>query len=243
MTRVEPESADAVTEAVHGAWTGLLAALGQAGYAVDELIRPPASTGQIAEAGALTGHRFPAELAALYRLSDGQVDWSDLADPDAPERSRGRWACSLFGGGWTFNDLARLVSEYQTWAGIRAQYTPEQLAGSFDDAVEVRDGDPVRALYSSAGWIPFATDGGGNSLAVDLDPACGGVVGQVIVIGPDEVRRRVLAPGVRALLELCAARLRDPSLVLDVEEDGVALYPLEDLVPPAVLRCVVESLH
>ena len=46
------------------------------------------------------------------------------------------------------------------------------------------------------------------------------------MIGPDEDRRRVLAPSVRALIRLCADRLRAPDAVPDVE-DGVALYPLE----------------
>jgi hypothetical protein len=46
------------------------------------------------------------------------------------------------------------------------------------------------------------------------------------VIGPDEDLRRVLAPSVRALLRLCASRLRDPSATPQAER-GVALYTLE----------------
>jgi len=66
---------------------------------------------------------------------------------------------------------------------------------------------PVKPIYTSADWIPFATDGGGNSLAVDLAPEPGGSAGQVIVIGSDEDARRVIAPSVVALLRLCASRL------------------------------------
>ena len=218
--------------AVAHAWNDLLATAAQAGYAVDELVRPPASAQQVAEAEAAIGRPLPADLAALYQISDGQVNWVELIGDGVPARPQGRWVASLFGAGWTFNDLARLRAEYQAWADIRAQYTPDELADDFDDMVEVRGDDPVKPLYTSADWIPFATDGGGNSLAADLDPEPGGHPGQVIVIGSDEDLRRVIAPSVLALLELCAARLRDPDLAPDAEEDGVALYPLEDLVPP-----------
>jgi cell wall assembly regulator SMI1 len=59
-----------------------------------------------------------------------------------------------------------------------------------------------------------------------MTPNPGGGIGQVIVIGPDEDVRRVLAPSVRALLRLCAGRLRAPGLVPEANE-GVVLYALE----------------
>ncbi|HEY0933083.1 MAG TPA: SMI1/KNR4 family protein [Trebonia sp.] len=224
-----PESPDTeVTERVRLAWDELLAAASAAGYAVRELVRPPASAQQVAEAEAAVGRPLPVDLAALYQRSDGQVDWVELIGDDVPARPRGRWVTSLFGGGWTFNDLSVLLREYQGWADIRAHYSPDELADDFDDAVEVRGDDPVKPLYTSADWIPFATDGGGNSLAADLAPEPGGHLGQVIVIGSDEDQRRVIAPSVLALLGLCAARLRTPGLAADAGEDGVALYSLED---------------
>jgi cell wall assembly regulator SMI1 len=226
---VEPEPTDAeVLQEVQRAWADLLSAARQFGYAVDELVRPPASARQVAAAEEAIGRRLPRDLAILYRLSDGQEDWINLErDPGgAASRPRGRWVGSLFGAGWTFNSLARLRTEYQGWSDLRAQYTPAELADDFDSVIEIRGDDPVKPLYTCADWIPFATDGGGNSLAADLAPAPGGHVGQVIVIGPDEDRRRVLAASVRALLRLGASQLRIPAPVLD-GEDGVALYPLE----------------
>ena len=223
MTSVEPDSA--VARETGAAWNDLLAAAREAGYATGELVRPPAPAEAVAAAGAVIGRGLPPELAALYRLSDGQADWSDLS-AGGRERARGQWVCSLFGDGWTFNPLAKLLVEYRGWADIRRQYSPQELAEDFDSVIEVRPGDPVKPLYTSAGWIPFATDGGGNSLAADLAPEPGGTAGQVIVIGPDEDFRRVVAPGVTALLRLCAARLR-ATPVAPEEDDGVALYPLE----------------
>ena len=213
---------------VRQAWQDLLAAASGAGYAVGELVRPPASAGQVAAAEGAIGRRLPGDLAALYELADGQVDWIVLvsgADGDK-NRGRGRWAGSLFGAGWTFDSLEELKTQYQSWADIRGYYTPGELADDFDSAVEVRGDDPVKRLYTSADWIPFATDGGGNSLAADLAPEPGGSAGQVIVIGSDEDVRRVVAPSVLALLRLCATRLRDPAMIPE-PKDGVALYTLE----------------
>jgi cell wall assembly regulator SMI1 len=212
---------------VRQAWDDLLAAARDAGYAVEELIRPPASAGQVAAAEDAIGRRLPTDLAELYLLSDGQVDWWDLVHgPDGDKnRRRGRWAGSLFGDGWTFDRLDQLQIWYRGWAEIRAYYTPEELAEDFDFDVVVRGDDPVKPLYTSADWIPFATDGGGNSLAADLAPEPGGTAGQVIVIGSDEDTRRVVAPSVLALLRLCAGRLRDPAMIPE-PQDGVALYSL-----------------
>ena len=197
----------------------------EAGFTVGELVRPPAPAEQLTAAEKAIGRKLPPELADLYRLSDGQQDWADLTR-DGRDRARGQWVCSLFGSGWTFNPLATLQAEYRNWADIRAAYSPAELADDFDSAVEVRPDDPVKPLYTCADWIPFATDGGGNSLAADLAPEPGGTAGQIIVIGSDEDRRRVIAPGVTSLLHLCASRLRE-TLLQPAAEDGISLYPLE----------------
>jgi cell wall assembly regulator SMI1 len=231
MAGVEPEPTDAdLPQQVQQEWAGLLAAATQAGYAVDELVRPPAGPAEVAEAEQAIGRPLPADLALLYQLSDGQADWYDLVHGPAgnTSRPRGRWAGSLFGAGWSFNSLEALRTEYQIWADLRRQNSADDLTDGFNSVTEVRAGDPVKPLYTCPDWIPFATDGGGNSLAADLTPEPDGHSGQVIVIGPDEDRRRVIAPSVRALLRLCAGLLREQAATLEPEDDeGVALYLLE----------------
>lgn len=81
----------------------------------------------------------------------------------------------------------------------------------------------MRRVYTHAAWWPFAEDGGGNHLMVDLDPPAGGTLGQVIVAGPDEDERRVLAPGLGAYLDaLLIAPLDDPDP--GALADGVAWW-------------------
>ena len=86
---------------------------------------------------------------------------------------------------------------------------------------ELKDGKghPVKKHYSHALWLPLATDGGGNSLAFDLDPASGGTRGQIIIIGADEDERRVLAPGIGAFLAGLAPLLDVGRLTIGPPED------------------------
>ncbi len=216
------------TAEVQNAWSLLLEALAQAGYAVDELVRPGAVSEDIAAVQTAIGRDLPADLAGLYQLSDGQTDWYQLTHGAHAEtvRGPGRWVCALFGDGWSFDPVGKVTDGWTMWKEVRDGYTPEELADDFDSAVEVRGEDPVMAVYTSPDWVGFATDGGGNQLAVDLAPRPGGTVGQVIVIGSDEDLRRVIAPGIVQLLELCAQRVAavDASQVSD---DGVLLYDLE----------------
>lgn len=214
---------------VEAAWSGLLDALRRAGYAADEMVRPGASEADVEAAEAAIGRRLPAELRALYAISDGQVDWYALAHgPDgSTDRERGRWVGSVFGAGWTFAPLTGLVQDWTGWQEVRAGSTPEQLRDDFDDVIDVRGTDPVLGVYTHADWVAFAVDGGGNALAVDLAPAARGTAGQVIVIGPDEDLRRVVATGVVALLQRCRELLLADPQRGEVHENGVRLYELE----------------
>lgn len=53
----------------------------------------------------------------------------------------------------------------------------------------------VRKLYSQRGWIPLIADHVGNYIGVDVNPAEGGQVGQVIVFGRDFDTKVVLWKG------------------------------------------------
>lgn len=220
---LEPPTAE-----VQNAWALLLAALAGSGYAVDELVRPGAVEADIEATQTAIGRRLPADLVGLYQLSDGQSDWYGLTHGAHAEtvRERGRWVGSLFGEGWSFDPVSKVAEGWQAWKEVRDGYSPEELAENFDSAVDVRGTDPVMPVYTSPDWVGFATDGGGNQLAVDLAPLPGGTVGQVIVIGSDEDLRRVVAPGIVPLLELCAQR----AAAVDASQvtDGVLLYSLEN---------------
>ena len=211
---------------VEVAWTHWLKALEAKGVAARSLVRPGASDQQIVEIEAHIGARLPKDVRDLYLLADGQVDIFKVEEVPA-----GKVVAPLFGG-YEFNTLVEVAFHWSSWREIRDQSTPDELANDFDSHVEVRGSDPVRKLYTHAAWIPFATDGGGNSLALDLDPAPGGTRGQVIVIGSDEDVRRVLAPGIAAFLAGLAQMLEVGRLTIEPRDDDederpVAFFDIE----------------
>ncbi len=67
-------------------------------------------------------------------------------------------------------------------------------------------------------WLPMATDGGGNFIALDLNPAQDGDYGQVISYGRDEQTMYVLATNFEDWLEFVTQNLRSNCEVL--EDDG-----------------------
>jgi cell wall assembly regulator SMI1 len=55
--------------------------------------------------------------------------------------------------------------------------------GAFEGKIETIDGDPsplMQNVWWSKKWVPFAEDGGGNLLCIDLDPTAQGIWGQII---------------------------------------------------------------
>lgn len=189
------------------------------GFAVERFLNPPASEAAIAAAAAEVGFSLPDDLTALWRHADGQRDVYAISDP-APGR-----IVSPFFGSYDFCSTATALRNYRNWRQIY-----DDAGASFDAdfngaSITRRGDDPVHREYWRPGWLPFSIDGGGNSYAVDLSPADGGTYGQVILIGPDEDERRVLAPGIAAWLGTVAARR--PPLDPSAAEPPVVYFDME----------------
>jgi len=180
------------------------------GFAVRHFLNPPASVAEIAAAEDAIGFALPEDLKALWRRTDGQPDPSRINNP-AP----GTVVCPLFGQ-YNFTSVAKSLLIYKGWRDIYED-AGDQFDENFNDVIVVRGSDPVAHEYWRPGWVPFTIDGGGNSYAVDLSPPEGGTYGQVIVIGPDEDLRRVLAPSLTALIEavIAQAPTLDQSMLAD----------------------------
>ena len=87
-------------------------------------------------------------------------------------------------------------------------------------------------MYASPGWIPFASDSGGNCLGIDLDPGPTGTRGQVINFGRDEDEKFVLAPSMNEFLEWFADQLESGNfLIREVPKPSTRAYVVQRLVP------------
>ncbi|NJK42889.1 MAG: hypothetical protein HC933_00295 [Pleurocapsa sp. SU_196_0] len=79
---------------------------------------------------------------------------------------------------------------------------------------------PVKGDVWNTRWIPFASDGSGNFLCVDLDPDEGGRVGQVILWASDPPYVEVIATSYRAWLEEFQVDLEAGRFVWDEDQES-----------------------
>ena len=152
------------------------------GFVIDQFLHPPATNTDLDAIEADIGFELPDDLRSLWRYADGQLNSIGIESTGT-----GTVISPVFGS-YDFMPSASALAAYHQWLQIH-----EEHGTSMDDGITRREGNPVHAAYWIPGWLPFAIDGGGNSYAVDLSPAFGGTYGQVILIGPDEDERRVLA--------------------------------------------------
>ncbi|WP_221089114.1 SMI1/KNR4 family protein [Deinococcus aquaedulcis] len=173
-------------------------------------LRPPARAQDLEGAQAALGLPLPPAVQSSYSTHDGQ---------------NGILPGVLFGLTWL--PLGRAVQEHATWMDLAQD----------DPALTSEPEGAIRAVNFSRGWLPFATDGGGNGLAVDLDPGGAGKAGQVITYGPDEALRRVVAPDLDTFFAWAARAVQAGDLSVQGDESrfqGMASFldALRDLPLP-----------
>jgi cell wall assembly regulator SMI1 len=135
-------------------------------------LAPGASSGAIERAEGNLQVRLPDDVRDSYSIHDG----------------------SGFGGLLPFPllSLSRVVQEWSNWRELL-------LKGTFGDAESTPQGS-IKTDWWNVRWIPFTHDGGGNHQCIDLDPAPGGEVGQVINFDHEVGATEVLAPSFRVYL-------------------------------------------
>ncbi|WP_437723468.1 SMI1/KNR4 family protein [Sorangium sp. So ce861] len=169
------------TDEVTRAWARIDAWLAEHAPPIAADLRPPATDEQIARLEAL-GFAYPDELAASLRVHDGQ-------GPYFGQSALGTWAAH------SCDDIAGLWAMYGEQAADRSPVHDEGIIA-----------DPgVRPRSWHERWIPFAINGDGDALVVDVDPAPGGAVGQIVRLHHD-------ADGTRT------CRLEAPSLATWLSE-------------------------
>lgn len=153
-----------------------------------ENLRPGAAEQDIATLEHGLGFEVSAELKTLLRIHDGtQHEWRLLP-------------------GWELFSAARIVHEWKVWAELyHQQFKPDNLACSASGPIKSDEWWRLK-------WVPFCGDGGGNHLCIDLDPAPGGRVGQVIEMWHDDPQRVVIASSLQDYFsqiatEMAAGRL------------------------------------
>jgi len=164
-------------------------------------LRPPAVDAAIAATERALDVELPESLRASFRVHDGQ-------SRDGP---------GLFPSGALLS-LETIVAERAIWIDLLDR-------GDFQGARGEAHG-PVRDDWWNRRWIPLTYDGSGNHECLDLDPAPGGEVGQIIEMFHDEPTRRVTARSFVDWLEASAERMESGKWVYS--EDCGRVLPRED---------------
>lgn len=129
----------------------------------------------------LIGSDLPADVKASYYIHNGQAGGTPLI------------------GEWQLLPLKNIASEWNIMKRLHDR-------GKFDKAKSKPKG-PVLAEWWNPKWIPFAYNGAGDFYCLDLNPAQGGEVGQIITFWHMLDTREVVANGFRTWLSKFADNL------------------------------------
>lgn len=148
-----------------------------------EGLSEPATDEGFAAAEKHLGVSFPESFKAIYRVHDGEKDEQGVL------------------GGREFLSLERIVDEWDVWKGLLD-------GGDFEGAPGEPSG-PCKSDWWNPKWIPITYDGAGNHHCLDLDPADGGTVGQIIDFWHDDASRTVVAASLEEFLDSYATALEE----------------------------------
>jgi cell wall assembly regulator SMI1 len=146
-------------------------------------LNPPASPFQIRQLEEQLDMTLPHDFVQCLMLHDGQ---------------QGK-AAGLFDG-YEFLSTRKISLEWAALCRLLDRGDLDQPAGKANPAVLHVWWDPR--------WIPFAANGAGDSLCLDLAPAGAGSSGQVISYSHEFPQRSVKAPGFFAWLKAFANRIQ-----------------------------------
>jgi cell wall assembly regulator SMI1 len=140
-------------------------------------LNPGVSQLEIDNLEGVIGYKLPNDLRESLMIHNGQRGESD-------------W---LFAG-WELLSTDRILDEWLVWKDLYDK-------GTFEDwEVDVIH-EGIKKVWWNPAWIPLTYNGAGDHHCIDLAPANGGLVGQIISMWHDWEERRVLANGYRQWFE------------------------------------------
>ncbi|WP_157736373.1 SMI1/KNR4 family protein [Granulosicoccus antarcticus] len=169
----------------------------QIGVDLKALLYPGASEADILAVESRLGFDLPADLKALYRIADGQINpWE--APVAQAQFHAGKNLAAMFGH-FRFLSLQEALAEHQERLAIFEE------EGTFEPW-GLRPEDPIAAVDWRPAWFAFASADEGNGYAVDTAPPSGGHIGQIIQVGPD-FERHLIAESLTELMSQAALKI------------------------------------
>ncbi len=106
--------------------------------------------------------------------------------------------------------IANIKFQWDAWKNLLETNTFSGISSQPDKG--------IRNDWWNLKWIPFTHDGGGNHFCLDLAPANGGHVGQVITMWHDSSEREFVASNFTAWLEDILNGVETGAIVFDAQD-------------------------
>jgi cell wall assembly regulator SMI1 len=170
-------------------WKRIEACLARQGRSAD--LNAGASAKELVALEETIAVKLPDDFKKAWRVHDGQNGPSLVPPPSGDDT------------GYSLMCIAEIRQEWMSWKQLTE-------SGEFKDEEGAPDAG-IQAAWWHRGWIPFASNGGGDSFCLDLAPASGGVIGQVITMNHETAARTLLAPSFAAWFAELAGSLEESS--------------------------------
>jgi cell wall assembly regulator SMI1 len=168
-----------------------------------ELFNSGASERDLNKLIAFFDGRLPDELIEFYRIVDGQ---SDLDSP-------------LLLNGYVLLPSEEVIN---TWVRTKTALESMNTDGSIS-----ADFGPIKSHIQNLKWIPVASNIGGDSICIDLDPTETGTYGQVIRVINGDMNLKLLARSFKEFISLYERSLINGSYVFS-DEYNMYIDPEDD---------------
>ncbi len=163
-------------------------------------LQPGANQEEIQRAEDFFGVKFPDDVKESYRIHNGQGEESYYLFPHLE-----------------FLSLEAMIGMWQSWQEVGSE--------GFEYAQEDIDEGVWKGWWHPK-WIPLTYESNGACECLDLAPAPGGAVGQIILVEWQESTRGIVAPNFRAWLSEFATELERGEYLFS--ENGYGLVDRTD---------------
>ncbi len=161
-----------------------------------ESLNPGATKSDFITLETAIGKRLPTPFKNFYKIHNGQREGSDgLVDAEE------------------MLSTARMLGEWRTWKELLDE-------GILDDARAEPD-KGVKKVWFNRYRIPITFDGAGNSYCMDLDPAKGGEVSQIIRMDHEIGRRELIAPTFKEWVKDYVKKLETGEYIYSAKWGGI----------------------
>lgn len=161
-----------------------------------ENLNPGATKAEFATLETRIGKRLPTAFKNFYKIHNGQREGSDgLVNAEE------------------MLSTTRMLGEWQTWKELLDE-------GTFED-FEAQPDPGIKNTWFNRYWIPITYDGAGNHLCMDLDPAAGGQVSQIITMDHEDGRRKLIAPTFKGFIKDYVRKLETGEYIYSAEWGGI----------------------